>query len=146
MSCRTRTNVTTAVPSSDIPASAPMIRRGSSAAASVYRPATPIRKPISAGVTAIDTSTTAIGHFRRTNSTEPVINPNTIPTEAGIPASLANGIPSAAHSTADTSASAPSSTALRRLAHHQGPVSALAWSSPVVVMPPAYGRRVRLFR
>ena len=47
------------------PASDAMIRRGSSEAASVYNPTIPIRKPICAGVIAIATSTTAIGHRRR---------------------------------------------------------------------------------
>lgn len=42
-SCCTRTNITISIPTSDIPASEPMIRRGSSDADSVYRPTMPIR-------------------------------------------------------------------------------------------------------
>src|SRR5260221_256659 len=95
---------------------------------------------------AMDTSTTAIGHFRRTISAEPASTPKTTPTAAGTPASRANRTPSAPHSAADTVASTASSTALRHLVHHHGPPRAVAWSSPVVVMPPAYGRRGPLFR
>ncbi|CAM5331357.1 hypothetical protein SVIOM342S_02211 [Streptomyces violaceorubidus] len=95
---------------------------------------------------AIATSTTAIGHFRRTTSTEPASSPKTTPIASGIPASRANGIPSAAHSSADTAPRLTSSTAPRRLSHHPGPPRAGTWSSPVVVMPPAYGRRAPLFR
>ncbi len=135
MSCRRRTNVTISVPRNDIPASDAMIRRGNSDAASVYRPTTPSRKPISAGVMAIPTSTTASGHFLRTTSTEPASNPKTTPAAIGIPASRANGTPSAAHSNADTAPRLTSSTAPRRLSHHQGPPRAGSWSSPVVVMP-----------
>ncbi len=135
MSCRVFTNVTMSVASSDIPASEARIRRGNSDAASVYRPTMPIRKPISAGVMAIDTSTTAIGHRRRTSSTEPASRPNTTPAATGIPASLANGMPSNPHSSADATARLTSNTALRRLAHHHGPPRAVTWSSPVVVMP-----------
>ena len=147
MSCRTRTNVTISVPTSDIPASEPMIRRGSSEAASVYRPTMPIRKPIWAGVIAIDTSTTAIGHRRRSTSTEPANSPNTTPAATGIPASRANGIPSTAHSTADatrqphvqhrTAPPGPTTTALPRPSRGLPP----SWSCP-----PAYGRRAPLFR
>ncbi len=141
-----RTKVTMNIPASDIPASAPMIRRGSSDAANVYSPTTLIRKPICAGVTAIDTSTTAIGHLRRSNRTDPASTPNTTPAGTGSPASRANGTPSTAHSSADTTASTTSSAALRHLAHHHGPAGAARCSSPVVVMPPAYGRRVLRFR
>lgn len=95
---------------------------------------------------AIDTSTTAMGHRLRNNSMDPARAPNTIPAGTGTPAASAKGYPSIAHSTADTSARVPSSTALRHLAHHHGPVRVAVWSSPVVVMPPAYGRPPPLFR
>ncbi len=134
------------MPAKDIPASAAMIRRGSSDAASVYSPTSPIAKPICAGVIAIDTSTTAIGHFRRSSSTDPASRPNTAPTAAGRPASCANGIPSVAHSAADIAARPASSAAPRHLTHHHGPVPASVCSSPVVVMPPAYVCSPPLFR
>lgn len=134
------------IPTIDIPASAPMIRLGSSDAASVYSPTSPMRNPIWAGVMAMDTSTTAIGHRRRKSSTDPAAAPKSIATGTGTPAAPANGNPSIAHSTDDTSARLPSSTALRHLAHHHGPVKASVWSSPVVVMTPAYGRAPPLFR
>lgn len=107
------------VPTSCMLISTPVIRRGTSDAASVYSPTRPIRKPISAGVVAIDTSTTAIGHLRRTSSTDPAISPNTTPSGTGSPVSPANTTPSNAHSSAETSASPPSSATLRRRSHHQ---------------------------
>ncbi len=137
--CRTHTNVTINIPTSDMPASEAMIRRGSSEAARVYSPTMPIRNPIWAGITAIDTSTTAIGHCRRNTSTEPASTPNTIPAATGIPASRANRTPSVPHSTADTTARLTSSAALRHLSHHHGPTpgGASVRSSPVAVIPPA---------
>ncbi len=96
-----------------------MIRRGTSDAASVYSDTMPIRNAISAGVTAIATSTTAIGHRRRTSSTDPATSPNPTPSGTGSPALPANLTPSNAHSSAETSASPTSRTALRRLSHHQ---------------------------
>ncbi len=117
--CRSRTYVTMNVPTSCMLISTAVIRRGTSDAASVYRPTRPIRKPISAGVVAIETSTTAIGHFRRTSSTAPANSPNTTPSGTGSPVSPANCTPSSAHSSAEASASPPSSATLRRRSHHQ---------------------------
>lgn len=116
---RSRTYVTMNVPTRDMLISTAVIRRGTSDAASVYRPTRPIRKPISAGVVAIETSTTAIGHRRRTSSTAPATSPNTTPKGTGSPASPAKSTPSSAHSSAETSASPTSSATLRRRSHHQ---------------------------
>lgn len=117
--CRSRTYDTMNVPTSVIPVSTTVIRRGTSEAARVYSPTIPIRKPISAGVVAIDTSTTAIGHRRRSTSTEPASSPKSTPSGTGSPVSPANSTPSSAHSSAETSASPTSRATPRRRSHHQ---------------------------
>ncbi|GAA1917488.1 hypothetical protein GCM10009753_57330 [Streptantibioticus ferralitis] len=63
-----------------------------------------------------------------------------MPSVTGIPLLCANETPSAAHSTADTTASDASSTRLRRLAHHHGPPGApppgtSGSVTPVIVIP-----------
>jgi hypothetical protein len=139
------THRTIKVPTNSIDTSSPMIRRGTSDAASVYNADTLSNTPISAGVTAIVTSTTAIGHRRRNNSVDPTSTPKTTPSHSGSPFSCENLVPSAAHSAADTTASTPSSTALRRRAHHHGPPAVSRATSPDSVMRPAYDRPTLVF-
>lgn len=117
--CLSRTYDTMNVPTSVIPVSTTVILRGTSEAASVYSPTIPIRKPISAGVVAIDTSTTAIGQRLRSTSTDPAIRPKSTASGTGNPVSPANCTPSSAHSSAETSASPTSRATPRRRSHHQ---------------------------
>lgn len=106
---------TSIVPRPFIPASAPVIRRGTSEDARVYRATSERMKPICAGVTAMATSTTATGQRRRSTRTVPTRMPNSAPAPVMIPVFCAKVAPSKAHSNADIAASVTSRTKPRRL-------------------------------